>query len=104
MNTDKYNGKKIGFFKSFLLSTRRFQKINNLKNVSPEVLKRTRNLGAALYWVSLITNMAVLGFSVPHFLNKFLRHSVQKDKLKEQSNTQKLPEQYSKIEEFMRLK
>ena len=104
MNTDKYNGKKIGFFKSFLLSTRRFRKINNLKNVSPEVLKRTRNLGAALYWVSLITNMAVLGFSVPHFLNKFLRHSVQKDKLKEQSNTQKLPEQYSKIEEFMRLK
>ena len=75
-----------------------------MKNVSPEVLKRTRNLGAALYWVSLITNMAVLGFSVPHFLNKFLRHSVQKDKLKEQSNTQKLPEQYSKIEEFMRLK
>lgn len=104
MNTDKYNGKKIGFFKSFLLPTRRFRKINNLKNVSPEVLKRTRNLGAALYWVSLITNMAVLGFSVPHFLNKFLRHSVQKDKLKEQSNTQKLPEQYSKIEEFMRLK
>ena len=104
MNTDKYNGKKIGFFKSFLLPTRRFRKINNLKNVLPEVLKRTRNLGAALYWVSLITNMAVLGFSVPHFLNKFLRHSVQKDKLKEQSNTQKLPEQYSKIEEFMRLK
>ena len=27
--------------------------------------------------------MAVLGFSVPHFLNKFLRYSVQKDKQKQ---------------------
>lgn len=101
MNTDKYNGKKIGFFKSFLLSTRRFRKINNLKNVSPEVLKRTRNLGAALYWVSLITNMAVLGFSVPHFLNKFLRHSVQKDKLKEQSGNNSLITNYKNVLDFM---
>lgn len=101
MNTDKYNGKKIGFFKSFLLPTRRFRKINNLKNVLPEVLKRTRNLGAALYWVSLITNMAVLGFSVPHFLNKFLRHSVQKDKLKEQSGNNSLITNYKNVLDFM---
>ena len=72
-----------------------------MKNVSPEVLKRTRNLGAALYWVSLITNMAVLGFSVPHFLNKFLRHSVQKDKLKEQSGNNSLITNYKNVLDFM---
>ena len=85
MDTDKFKGEKIGFFKSFALPVRRFKKINNLKNVSPEIIKRTRNTGAVLYWVSLITNMAVLGFSVPRFLNKFLRHSVQKDRQKAQA-------------------
>lgn len=83
MNTDKYKGQKIGFLKSFLLPTRRFRKIDNLKNVSQDVIKRTKNIGAILYWVSLITNMAVLGFTVPHFLNKMLRHSVEKDKEKD---------------------
>ncbi len=104
MNTDKYKGKKIGFFKSFLLPTRRFKKINSLKNVSPEIIKRTRNIGAALYWVSLITNMAVLGFTVPHFLNRYLRHSVQKDKQKEIINKQHLISPYQKISEFMKIK
>ena len=80
MNTDKYKGQKIGFLKSFLLPTRRFRKLDNMKNVSPDVIKKTKNIGAILYWVSLITNMAVLGFTVPHFLNKMLRHSVEKDK------------------------
>ena len=80
MNTDKYKGQKICFLKSFLLPTRRFRKLDNMKNVSPNVIKKTKNIGAILYWVSLITNMAVLGFTVPHFLNKMLRHSVEKDK------------------------
>ncbi len=101
MNTDKYNGKKIGFFKSFLLPTRRFRNINNLKNVTPEVIKRTRNIGAALYWVSLITNMVVLGFSVPHFLNKFLKHSVQKDKNKEAAKAGIITGSYKNITDFM---
>lgn len=102
MNTDKYNGKEIGFFRSFLLSTRRFKKINNLKNATPEVIKRTRNIGAALYWVSLITNMAVLGFTVPHFLNRFLKHSVQKDRLKEQRTTVNFAGSYRNISDFMK--
>ena len=91
MNTDKYKGQKIGFLKSFLLPTRRFRKIDNLKNVSPDVIKRTKNIGAILYWVSLITNMAVLGFTVPHFLNKMLRHSVEKDKAKDRIANNGLP-------------
>lgn len=91
MNTDKYKGQKIGFLKSFLLPTRRFRKIDNLKNVSQDVIKRTKNIGAILYWVSLITNMAVLGFTVPHFLNKMLRHSVEKDKAKDKIANNGLP-------------
>ena len=91
MNTDKYKGQKIGFLKSFLLPTRRFRKIDNLKNVSQDVIKRTKNIGAILYWVSLITNMAVLGFTVPHFLNKMLRHSVEKDKAKDRIANSGLP-------------
>lgn len=91
MNTDKYKGQKIGFLKSFLLPTRRFRKIDNLKNVSQDVIKRTKNIGAILYWVSLITNMAVLGFTVPHFLNKMLRHSIEKDKAKDRIANNGLP-------------
>ena len=91
MNTDKYKGQKIGFLKSFLLPTRRFRKIDNLKNVSQDVIKRTKNIGAILYWVSLITNMVVLGFTVPHFLNKMLRHSVEKDKAKDRIANSGLP-------------
>lgn len=83
IKTDKYAGEKIGFFKGFTLPIRRFKYLDRLKNLSPLELKRTKNVGALLYWVSLVTNMAVLGFSVPHFLNKFLRYSVQKDKQKQ---------------------
>ncbi len=82
MRTDKYKGKKIGFLRAFTLPIRNFRKIDSLPNTSAAVIKRTKNIGAALYWVSLITNMAVLGFTVPHFLNRMLRHSVQKDKQK----------------------
>lgn len=91
--SDKYLGtkimrtdgdKKAGFFKKFTYSTRNFRKIDGLKNVSPEVIKKTKNIGAVLYWVSMISNMAILGFTLPYFLNKMLRHSVAKDKLKNQ--------------------
>ena len=53
-----------------------------MKNVSPEVIKKTKNIGAGLYWVSLLSNMAVLGFTLPHFLNRMLLHTVEKDKAK----------------------
>ena len=30
--------------------------------------------------------MAVFGFTLPHFMNKLLRHTVEKDKLKQKTN------------------
>ena len=64
------------------MPTRNFRKIDNLKGVSSDVIKKTKNMGAFLYWVSLISNMAILGFALPRFLNKMLKDSVEKDKLK----------------------
>lgn len=82
MNDDKFKGKPAGFFKKFLMPTKNFRKIDNLKGVSSDVIKKTKNMGAFLYWVSLISNMAILGFALPRFLNKMLKDSVEKDKLK----------------------
>lgn len=103
MRTDKFGDKKIGFFKGFTLGTRNFRKIDNLKNTTPEVIKRTKNIGAALYWVSLISNMAILGFMLPHFLNKMLKHSVQKDKPKSQ-NTESPSLTISSVQDWMKMK
>ncbi len=59
-----------------------FKKLDKMKNIPPEALKKTKTIGAALYWVSLLSNMAILGFTLPHFLNKMLRYTVEKDKTK----------------------
>lgn len=89
--SDRYLGTKImktdgdknaGFFKKFTYPIRNFRKIDGMKNVSTDVIKKTKNIGAFLYWVSLISNMAILGFTLPHFLNKMLKNSIEKDKLK----------------------
>ena len=108
--SDKYLGtkimrsdKKTGFWKSFTIPIRRFTKIDSLKNVSPEVIRRTKNIGAGLYWVSLISNMALLGFTLPHFLNKMLKRTVEKDKTKTLSSPafKSLPV-YGSVEEWMK--
>ncbi len=80
MKTDKYGDKKIGFWKGFTLGIRNFKKLDKMKSIPPEALKKTKTIGAALYWVSLLSNMAILGFTLPHFLNKMLRYTVEKDK------------------------
>ena len=80
MRTDKYSGKKIGFWNGFTLGIRNFKKLDKIKSIPPEALKKTKTIGAALYWVSLLSNMAILGFTLPHFLNKMLRYTVEKDK------------------------
>lgn len=80
MKTNKYGDKKIGFWKGFTLGIRNFKKLDKMKNIPPEALKKTKTIGAALYWVSLLSNMAILGFTLPHFLNKMLRYTVEKDK------------------------
>ena len=80
MKTDKYGDNKVGFWKGFTLGVRNFKKLDKMKSIPPEALKKTKTIGAALYWVSLLSNMAILGFTLPHFLNKMLRYTVEKDK------------------------
>ncbi len=88
--SDRFLGTKImnfsdtkqGFWKKFAAGTKSFKSINKMHGLSPNVLKRTKNIGAALYWVSLLSNMSLLGFVLPHYMNKLLKFSVEKDKAK----------------------
>lgn len=67
------------FLKKMLLKPKSFTEIENLKDVAPKILKRTKNIGAGLYWITLVANMAFCGFTVPVVLNKMLKKSVKKD-------------------------
>lgn len=78
MNTDNIN-KDAGFFKRFKLMPRNFNKLDNL-NVDAKTLRKTKNIGAVLYWASLFSNMALIGFALPAGLNKMLRKNIQKEK------------------------
>jgi len=71
--------KKRGFLKDFKLSMKNFTKLDSEKNLTPEVLKRTKKAGAGMYWLSLLANTALIGFMLPKFLNKFLRHNIKKE-------------------------
>lgn len=82
MNDDKFKGKPQNFFKRFLMPIRNFRKIDNMKDIPIDTIKKTKNIGALLYWISLLSNMAILGFGLPKFLNKMLKNSIEKDKLK----------------------
>ena len=46
-------------------------------------LNRTKNIAKSIYWMSLFINMAFLGFGLPSFLNKMLRHDITNEKTKE---------------------
>ena len=85
---DKFFGTKIidrgskensGFFKNFTLKLRNFKNLDKLKNLSPNVLRKTKAVGAGLYWFSLISNTLLIGFLFPKLLNKFLRYNIQKE-------------------------
>ena len=76
-------GKKLNFIQKFKLNIRNFRRLEEIKNVSPEVMKKTKTIGAGLYWFSLLTNTALIGFGLPKILNKFLRHNIKKEELKE---------------------
>ena len=77
MNGDKQN---LNFFQKFKLQLRNFRKLEEAKDLTPEVLKKTKFVGAGLYWFSLLTNTALIGFGLPKVLNKFLRHNISKEK------------------------
>lgn len=78
MDRSKIN-KNAGFFKKLGMMPKNFSDIEDLKDLSPKILKRTKSVGAALYWVTLVANMGLLGFATPVFLNKMLKKSVKKD-------------------------
>lgn len=77
MDTDKIK-KDAGFFERFKLSPRSFYELPNMKGVDQKTLQKTKSVGASLYWVSLISNMALIGFALPAVLNKLLKKSVEK--------------------------
>lgn len=95
------NNKNLNFFQKFKMSLRNFRTLDEIKDISPKVLKKTKNIGAVLYWFSLLTNTALIGFGLPKILNKFLRHNI------EIENKQKLKKlaldftRRTKIEDFL---
>jgi len=79
MDTDKYKGQNLNFIQKFKLPLKNFKNLNEKSGLSPEILQKTKNAGAGIYWLSLLTNTALIGFMLPKFLNKFLRHNIEKD-------------------------
>lgn len=74
------------FFKRFLLQPKNFFELDTLKDIPPKLLKRTRNIGASLYWLTLVANMGLIGFAVPAVLNKMLKKSIKEDASKNLNN------------------
>ncbi len=72
-------GKNLNFLQKFKLQIKNFRNLEQDKTMTPEVLKKTKNIGAGLYWFSLITNTALIGFALPKVLNKFLRYNIKKE-------------------------
>ena len=62
------------------LQLRNFRKLDEAKDLPPEILKKTKSVGAGLYWFALLSNTALIGFGLPKVLNKFLRHNIDKEK------------------------
>ncbi|MBR1424883.1 hypothetical protein IJ579_04905 [bacterium] len=86
MDTEKYKGQNLNFFEKFKLSLKNFKDIPNIEGMTPEVMKRTKNIGAGLYWFSLLTNTALIGFALPKVLNKFLRYNISKENFNQQKS------------------
>lgn len=76
---DYGDNKHLDFLQKFKLRMKNFRKLETAKDLSPELLKKTKNIGAGLYWVSLLTNTALIGFALPKVLNKFLRYNITKE-------------------------
>ena len=80
------SGKDLNFLQKFKIPLRNFKTLDEVKDIPPEILKKTKNIGAGLYWFSLLTNTALIGFGLPKVLNKFLRHNIEKEKEHELNN------------------
>ena len=51
-----------------------------LQKLDANLLKKTRNVGVAMYILNLLMVSGTLGFALPFMLNKFLKNSIGKDK------------------------
>lgn len=71
--------KDAGFLKRFSLAPKNFNDAELINLIPTKVLNRTKNIGASMYWLTLLANMGLLGFGLPAFMNKFLKNSVKKD-------------------------
>ncbi len=93
-------GENLNFFQKFKLKLRNFRKLEQTTDIAPELLKKTKSIGAGLYWFALLTNTALIGFALPKFLNKFLRYNIKKESLESDFSTP----QYKKVslEEFLK--
>jgi len=81
---DRSNCKEnAGFFKRLTLSPKNFAELKDLTNMSADILKRTKTIGATMYWLTLAANTVILGFGVPAVLNRMLRKSVKEDTSKQ---------------------
>ena len=76
----KDEGKNLNFIQKFKLGLRNFRTLEEANDIPPSVLKKTKKIGASIYWFSLLTNTALIGFALPKVLNKFLRHNINKEK------------------------
>lgn len=76
---DRKNDSKPNFIKDFTLNIKNFRKLEEDKSLSKEVLKRTKSVGAGMYWAALLINTALIGFALPKVLNKFLRNNIKKE-------------------------
>ena len=94
---DRKAGKQSEFFKDFGLKLKNFRKLDEAKDLAPNVLKKTKTIGAGLYWFSLLANTALIGFMLPKLLNKFLRYNINKENSSDNFSTKKVT-----IEEFMK--
>lgn len=72
-------GQDLNFIEKFKLGIKNFSKLEEEKNLPKEVLNRTKKAGAVVYWLALLINTALIGFALPKFLNKFLRHNIGKE-------------------------
>ena len=81
-------GENLNFMQKFKLEIKNFNTLEKEKGLSAECLKKTKNVGAGLYWVSLIVNTALIGFALPKALNKLLRHNISKETEQKPENIQ----------------
>lgn len=86
MNTEKYKSQKLNFFERFKLQPQNFRKLEQSTQMSEKLLHKTKNVGAGLYWFSLLANTALIGFGLPKVLNKILRMNIDKEKQETSKN------------------